>query len=40
MVKMAYSDLSLRELRVLSVLLEERSTTQTALVLETTQPQL
>src|ERR1700680_784809 len=38
MVKMAYSDLSLRELRVLSVLLEERSITQTALVLETTQP--
>jgi DNA-binding transcriptional LysR family regulator len=38
MEKRPYSDLNLRELRVLSVLLQERSITQTALVLETTQP--
>jgi len=38
MVKMVYGDLNLRELRVLGVLLQERSITKTALVLETTQP--
>jgi DNA-binding transcriptional LysR family regulator len=34
----AYSELSLRELRVLSVLLQQRSITQTAEAMETTQP--
>jgi DNA-binding transcriptional LysR family regulator len=34
----AYSELSLRELRVLSVLLQQRSITQTAQAMETTQP--
>jgi DNA-binding transcriptional LysR family regulator len=38
MAGMSYSDLNLRELRVLNVLLGERSITRTALVLETTQP--
>jgi DNA-binding transcriptional LysR family regulator len=38
MAGMAYGDLNLRELRVLEVLLRERSITRTALVLETTQP--
>jgi DNA-binding transcriptional LysR family regulator len=38
MVKIAYGNLNLRELRVLAVLLQERSITQTALLLETTQP--
>src|SRR3981189_16276 len=34
----AYSELSLRELRVLNVLLQQRSITQTAQAMETTQP--
>src|ERR1700753_4218577 len=38
MSKTAYSDLDLRELRVLDVLLRECSITRTAQALETTQP--
>lgn len=38
MAKLVYGHLNLQELRVLDVLLQERSITQTALVLETTQP--
>jgi DNA-binding transcriptional LysR family regulator len=38
MAKKTYSDLTLRELRVLEVLLRERSITRTAQLLETTQP--
>src|ERR1700686_1105379 len=34
----AYSELSLRELRILNALLRERSITRTAQLLETTQP--
>lgn len=38
MDKKAYSELNLRELRVMNALLQERSITRTALVMETTQP--
>jgi len=40
MTKMAYSDLNLRELRVLHILIQQCSITRAAKLMETTQPSI